>query len=827
MWIVWRVGILGVLVLAAAAAGCGADSAPEPPATHTPTSEPSPAVTEAPAVSATGAATGSEPSAVGEFDIDVDTTLGEVYSAFAASEQACVRDVLGDDDLESMLDMTVLSQDGIDQSMAEISRCLNARTAREFFVSATIAAMVAGAEQQGLRTEVGTDERACIRDRLADVDVASMVDVLVSESTDPVLLNLLGCVPELLIESILADEGVALEELTDRQRSCLRDLVADTDWAALGIEAESESPELLAFGLVLVACVPEFMSADPPPEPGEDVADDHGDSRAQATAVTVGDATAGEIEHAGDVDFFVFEAELGRLYQIDVTLATLPDSVATLYDPDGAQLEHSDDHADTTASRIYWQALNSGNYYVAVEGWSDNTGAYTVSVVASDFVDDHSNVMDGATPVTVGEAAAGDMEHAGDVDFFVFEADQGQLYQIDVTLGTLPDSFAALYSPYVSGAPVLENPSRLYWVAKDPGSYHVAVWGRGTGTYSLSVVASDYVDDHSGVLQGATPVTVGEAVAGEIELPGDVDFFAFEAELGRLYQIDVTLGTLPNSRARLHGPDGDHLVSNAVHDDATGSRIYWVARASGSHYVAVSLWFGDTGTYTVSVVVSDVVDDHSGVPQQATPVTVGEATAGDIEHPGDLDFFVFEGHQGQLYQIDITRGTLPNSYATIYGPDGTQLETSYFKWDPTRLYWGARVSGHQYVAVAGWSNNTGTYTLSVVASDIVDDHSDILQGATPVTVGEAAAGEIHHETDVDFFVFEAHQGQLYQIDVTLGTMPDSIAELYDPDEVFLTGNTDVSAPRMDWQALNSGSLYVAVKGWSENTGTYALTIVTP
>ena len=60
--------------------------------------------------------------------------------------------------------------------------------------------MIAGAEQEGLSTEVGTDDRACIRDRLADVDVASMVDVSVSESTDPVMLNLLGCVPELFIE---------------------------------------------------------------------------------------------------------------------------------------------------------------------------------------------------------------------------------------------------------------------------------------------------------------------------------------------------------------------------------------------------------------------------------------------------------------------------------------------------------------------------------------------------------------------------------------------------------------------------------------------------
>ena len=102
----------------------------EPPATGGPISEPS--ITEAPA----GSAQASEPSAEsGEFDIDADTTLREVFNLFAGSEKACVRDVLGDDDLASILDMTVLSGDGIDQSLAEIMWCLDQQTAREFFVS--------------------------------------------------------------------------------------------------------------------------------------------------------------------------------------------------------------------------------------------------------------------------------------------------------------------------------------------------------------------------------------------------------------------------------------------------------------------------------------------------------------------------------------------------------------------------------------------------------------------------------------------------------------------------------------------------------------------
>ena len=510
-----RAGILGILALMAAVAGCGGDPAPPPPVTGMPASEPS--VTEAPATSTTApepsvteaaatstsapaaSTTAPEPSVTegGEFAIDEDTTLREVFNLFAGSEQACVRDVLGDE-LESMLDMPVLSEDDIDQSIAEIFSCLDPQTAREFFLSATIAALIAGTEEEGLSTEIGTDERACIRDRLADIDVASLIDILVYESADPVILNLLGCIPDLFIESILAEEGVALDELTDEQWSCLRGLVADTDWTALGLGAESEGAELLAFSFGLFACVPEFLSEDSASDssssPREDVADDHADSRDQATPVTVGEAAAGEIGHETDVDYFVFEAEQGRLYQIDVTLGTLPDSVATLYDPDGFVLEHNDDHADTTASRLYWEAQASGNLYVAVEGWSDSTGTYTLAVTALDVVDDHSSVLEGATPVTVGEAAAGEIGHETDVDYFVFEAEQGRLYQIDVTLETLPDSVATLYDP---DGFVLEHnddhadttASRLYWEAQASGNLYVAVegWSDSTGTYTLTI----------------------------------------------------------------------------------------------------------------------------------------------------------------------------------------------------------------------------------------------------------------------------------------------------------------------------------------------------
>lgn len=80
----------------------------------------------------------------------------------------------------------------------------------------------------------------------------------------------------------------------------------------------------------------------------------------------------------------MFEAQEGQLYQIDVVLETLYDSVATLYDSEGFELASNDDYddnGDSLASRISWEAEYSGSHYVAVEGFSSDTGSYTLSIV--------------------------------------------------------------------------------------------------------------------------------------------------------------------------------------------------------------------------------------------------------------------------------------------------------------------------------------------------------------------------------------------------------------------------------------------------------------
>ena len=287
-----------------------------------------------------------------------------------------------------------------------------------------------------------------------------------------------------------------------------------------------------------------------PPSTLEPTVIEHGNAKAVATEVVVGEAIAGAIDYEDDIDFLHFTATAGQLYQIDVALGTLDDSEVTLFESNGLRLASNDNHGDSLASRIVWEAPDSGDYYARVEAAffaRDGTGSYTLTISLSDIRDDHGNDRDSATAVAVGVDTQGTLEYEDDVDFFSFTATAGQLYQIDVALGTLDDSEVRLLGS--GGWIVASNDdhgnspaSRIVWEAPDSGDYYAKVEASrsardGTGSYTLTISLSDIQDDHANDTDSATAVAVGADIHGILDYEDDADFFRFTATAGQLYQI--------------------------------------------------------------------------------------------------------------------------------------------------------------------------------------------------------------------------------------------------------------------------------------------------
>ena len=109
--------------------------------------------------------------------------------------------------------------------------------------------------------------------------------------------------------------------------------------------------------------------------------DDHGDSFSDATRIDINTSHLGNIETAGDTDFFYFRAESGHSYEILTALVTLSDSVMTLYDADRSIIDSNDDFDDGyRGSVLKWTASSSGTLYVEVNGFAAETGTYLLSV---------------------------------------------------------------------------------------------------------------------------------------------------------------------------------------------------------------------------------------------------------------------------------------------------------------------------------------------------------------------------------------------------------------------------------------------------------------
>ena len=332
--------------------------------------------------------------AIAMIDVYTDTTWQEVFDTFTASQQSCIRDWLGDDTFESVMQQTVAIGEGgrelwegTELWEIAIASCLDPNTARRLLLSVVVGSIAE--EVPGAWVELSEDERECLWERVAEIDVALMLTAF--NFGDPLVdlsWELLACLPDLLLNAIAAVTGLDVSQFSDDERECVREWVTNLDEDDIMVMlAQEDDAAAAALGLTLIACVPNLLTqgmAGPVPMTTEcntianavNVQDDHADAIGDATPLKVGEAADGTIDHDVDFDFFVFKAKADESYRIDVAPGTMRDPVVSLCDGEEA-LDYSDDY-DGLAPRIYWAAPSAGPYYVKVGGW--DTGTYTLTI---------------------------------------------------------------------------------------------------------------------------------------------------------------------------------------------------------------------------------------------------------------------------------------------------------------------------------------------------------------------------------------------------------------------------------------------------------------
>ena len=268
------------------------------------------------------------------------------------------------------------------------------------------------------------------------------------------------------------------------------------------------------------------------------------------------------------------------------------------------------------------------------------------------------------------------------------------------------------------------------------------------------------------------------------------DYYKFH--LAETMQVGVGIEFQPiygELMLTLTGPNGVALVTFET------KAVTSLELVSGDYLVAVSGINGATNDYRLAL----IVDSHGDTPATATSVAIGDTIESYIDFSGDMDFFAFEGEEGQRIEITVTtKSSDLDSLLVVYGPDGELFAksddvlptigpepipelnprgidsrvTEKLPTDGTYLLAVSNVALPNLNAPFGGLNYS--YTLTI--SGKTDDHAACGSGdETPLTFDEPIAGIITlsgdpaspDPHDSDGFRFEASAGTVVALRVEI------------------------------------------------------------
>ena len=357
-------------------------------------------------------------------------------------------------------------------------------------------------------------------------------------------------------------------------------------------------------------------------------------------------------------------------------------------------------------------------------------------------------------------------------------------------------------------------------------------------------------------------VDVGGSVTGNISSRTDFDWFRVDLEAGTRYQIDLegeptSRGTLPDPSLKLRDTDGSHEEENESSGVGDNARETYTPTVTGTYYVQAGEVDGETGTYTVSVIVlgangnSEADTDFPSTSATTGRVEVGASATGNIESGTDRDWFRLDLEAGKTYQIDLEGdtgggGTLGDPYLrNIRDSSGTEISGTENDdivggVADSRVVFTPTADGAYYLVASGFDGTyTGTYTLSVTELETRTEEGDT-DFANDVTtlgrveVGGSATGEIENVADSDWFRVVLEKDKTYVFDLegtetSSGTLADPLLLLRDASGSTLEGDDDGgdgANSRLEYTATADGIHYLTATTPTSATsgGTYTLSV---
>jgi len=421
--------------------------------------------------------------------------------------------------------------------------------------------------------------------------------------------------------------------------------------------------------------------------------DDHGDTIASATVISIGSNTAGQIDPAGDIDYFKFTPSQTGSYSF-TTISSL-DTYGYLYGALGNELNLNDDDGDGNNFMIT-QSLQAGqNYYVKVKMYNPyQIGSYQLSVTGT------TTTPVAVTGVTLNTPA--------------LSLTAGQTEQLTATI--MPDN--------------ADDKTVTWSVFSESGSNIATVSNTGLVTAKnagTAVIRATSNADATKYAEANVTVVNGKAISGIITLPEGVS--ASADGLGGNVFIEPQDGS-NGYNTNFYIPVGERSVSfskTLPADTSTSYRVRYSLNSS-TDYLGEG-YYSTNGTTNVNSATWINLNQGNRTDINLTLLT-GRKISGTFSLPGDEKAPI----GGLSGQISIASENGAKSYYTFFNIPVGGSSASY----TTHVPVDASIAGY-HVIYSLYSNSgnyvrTGYYSLTGTTTS---------QNATIVSINEGDASNIN------------------------------------------------------------------------------------
>jgi|GEM_PF-2732968 len=395
----------------------------------------------------------------------------------------------------------------------------------------------------------------------------------------------------------------------------------------------------------------------------------------------------------------------------------------------------------------------------------------------------------------------------------------------------------------------------LSFVPANDGTYqfHVSEFSQLDTSFVLSLTEIGQLgsvgDDPSGDTLTTATLAVPDATAGNLT-PGDADWFAVTLQDDSLYQIDlgVTNGGFDGVLS-VYDSGGNLLAQEDSLWEGGGESLVFYSPGQGNgsetYYVGVGAYDNGSGEYQLTIgdlgsggtSGTDFIADTLGdAVNQTGNLDVMQPTVGQIEHPQDTDLFAFDMQAGSTYEITVS-STVLDSVLSLQNTSGQTLLLNDMGGDGAfeKLIFTPQTDDTYYVAVQGYADSVGDYTLSAEAFSTAgqDAGEDSATASTLLTPG-FVFDQVTDPSDQDWFSVRLDAGQDYRFElapINAGNGSGGVFSLLDDTQASIASQNwfwqgDGWPISLKFSAQTSGDYFLQVQGNGAATvGDYTLSAI--